>query len=322
MQFKELTAKINFTDVKDRNIGQAKIGQGAILKGGDLLSLLDFKGISREGMIDKGLRSVRRALDDGHIYFISNPRDTAFEGWAPLAVADQSAVLFDPMMKIKGQARFRKKDDGSEVYLKLDPYGSCILETFSRRVRAKAFPYFKPSGESRSITGEWTVDFIKGGPELPQEVKTDQLGSWTNLNEEGVKQFSGTARYSINFKKPEGKPDGLMLDLGEVHESARVVLNGHEVGTLLGPVYKIVLPDSLLQDENKLEVNVSNLMANRIADMDKKGLFWKKFYNVDFPPRLRENRNELGLFDASNWQPMDSGLMGPVTLTSVKMDKE
>ena len=45
-------------------------------------------------------------------------------------------------------------------------------------------------------------------------------------------------------------------------------------------------------------------MANRISDMDKKGIFWKKFYNVNFPSRKAENRKN-GLFDASHWTPQN-----------------
>jgi hypothetical protein len=63
---------------------------------------------------------------------------------------------------------------------------------------------------------------------------------------------------------------------------------------------------------------VSNLMANRIADMDRRGVVWKKFYNVNFPANRAENRNADGLFDASKWVPLDSGLLGPVTLTPVR----
>jgi len=58
-------------------------------------------------------------------------------------------------------------------------------------------------------------------------------------------------------------------------------------------------------------------MANRIAWLDKQNVNWKKFYNVNFPARLGENRNERGLFDASDWEPLTSGLIGPVTLTPV-----
>ena len=55
-------------------------------------------------------------------------------------------------------------------------------------------------------------------------------------------------------------------------------------------------------------------MANRIADLDRRGVVWKKFYNINFPSRLPENRGADGLFTAAAWPPLDSGLVGPVTL--------
>jgi hypothetical protein len=55
-------------------------------------------------------------------------------------------------------------------------------------------------------------------------------------------------------------------------------------------------------------------MANRIAYLDRNNIEWKKFYNINFPARLDENRNDQGLFDASGWEPAPSGLVGPVSL--------
>ena len=58
-------------------------------------------------------------------------------------------------------------------------------------------------------------------------------------------------------------------------------------------------------------------MANRIMAMDKQNIFWKKFYNVNFPSRKPENRKN-GLFDASGWTPKESGLLGPVRLLAIE----
>jgi hypothetical protein len=115
----------------------------------------------------------------------------------------------------------------------------------------------------------------------------------------------------MNFKKPESGE--WVLDLGTVKESAEVFFNGKSMGTLIGPVYQIHLNSSDFKDDNLLEIQVSNLMANRIADLDKRNVFWKKFYNVNFPARKSENRKN-GLFDASGWEPRKSGLIGPVIL--------
>jgi hypothetical protein len=63
--------------------------------------------------------------------------------------------------------------------------------------------------------------------------------------------------------------------------------------------------------DNLVEVEVCNVSANRIRDLDRRGVKWKNFHdinfvNVDYRP-----------FDASNWPLTDSGLIGPVTLTPI-----
>ncbi len=109
------------------------------------------------------------------------------------------------------------------------------------------------------------------------------------------------------------------LDLGKVAESARVALNGEELGTLIDSPFTIDIPASKLRDQNTLEVSVSNLMANRIADMDKKGVPWKRFYNANVAARDSANRGAGNVFSAANWKPRESGLIGPVTLAPLEI---
>jgi hypothetical protein len=163
------------------------------------------------------------------------------------------------------------------------------------------------------------VRFVRGGPALPEEVTTGTLGSWTSLDGEATKTFSGTATYAIAFPRPAGAASAWRLDLGKVKDSARVRLNGRDLGTLIGPGYRLTLAGSALAERNVLEVDVTNQMANRIADLDRRRVPWKKFYNVNFPPRLRENRGPDGLFSAAGWEPLESGFLGPVTLQPVRI---
>ena len=97
-------------------------------------------------------------------------------------------------------------------------------------------------------------------------------------------------------------------------ESARVRLNGQELGTLFTAPFRVRVPASLLREQNTLEVAVSNLMLNRAIDLERRGVKYKKFYNTNFPARRPENRGADGLFDATKLSPRDSGLLGPVTL--------
>ena len=56
-------------------------------------------------------------------------------------------------------------------------------------------------------------------------------------------------------------------------------------------------------------------MANRIIYMDRNGENYKKFNNVNFTAKFSENAGKYGSFDTSGWNPLDSGLIGPVILT-------
>lgn len=91
---------------------------------------------------------------------------------------------------------------------------------------------------------------------------------------------------------------------------ARLKVNGKEYGTLITPPFRVVV-DNLKPTGNQLEVEVTSVSANRIRDLDRRGVPWKNFHdinfvNIDYKP-----------FNAADWPLMESGLLGPVTLTAV-----
>jgi hypothetical protein len=78
--------------------------------------------------------------------------------------------------------------------------------------------------------------------------------------------------------------------------------------------FRIRVGAFLQPGENTIKVEVANLMANRIRYMDQQELEWRKFHeinfvNIDYKP-----------FDASGWEPMQSGLLGPVVLNAVDLE--
>ncbi|MBO0863109.1 MAG: glycoside hydrolase family 2 protein [Chloracidobacterium sp.] len=295
----------------------AKIGKGMFLLGADLKKMLVIAGIKPEPMAAQGLRFIRRKDGNRPYYFIVNQGDRAVDGWIALRGPAQSVAIFDPMREEKGIAATRRSGaGGTEVYLQLDPGQSCVLKTFDAPVKGATFAYFKTAGEPQPLNGKWSLRFVSGGPELPAAIETDKLGSWTDLEGEAVKRFSGTAVYSISFT---GHRRGdWALDLGRIAESARVKLNGKEIGALISSPYRIQIPEELLKEENTLEIAVSNLMTNRIIDLDRRGVKWKKFYNINMPAHRRENAGPDGLFTTAGWTPRESGLIGPVALIPVE----
>jgi hypothetical protein len=290
-----------------------------VLKGEDLVELLTRAKVDREHMYDKGLPCVRRSINGGKYYFITNTGDNTFSDWAPLSIKATAVAIFDPMQQRSGIAKTRVTNGVTEVLIQLQPGESCVLQTSTTDIKGYAFPYYNANGNAILITGSWDLKFVTGGPTLPAATTITELGSWTNLPDTAARIFSGIAQYTVHFPKPSATADAYLLNLGKVYHSAMLRLNGRPSSFLIGPTYQVILPANWFTSDNELIIEVANGMANRIADMDKRGVEWKKFYNVNFPPRLPANRSSNGLFTAANWEPETSGLTGPVTLTPLSL---
>lgn len=272
---------------------------------------------SKETITTHGLFFIRKKQSDGtRLYFINNPASKSFSGWVSLAFDDKPFVLFDPMTGEIGKARTRNTVNKKEVYLQLSPGQSILVQSYKKEPIIAEYFYFE-EGQPIPIEGEWHLEFLTGGPHLPPPVKTRTLSSWTTLGDSTYRNFSGTCSYKIQFQKPNVPAQDYWIDLGTVKESASVILNGEYIGTAIGPDYRLKISSTLLKDINMLEVQVTNLMANRISWMDRNKIFWKKFYNANIAARKPENRRN-GIFHASHWNPKDSGLLGPVRLISMR----
>jgi hypothetical protein len=287
--------------------------------------LLARASVVREPMVDRGLQFARRRDAGGRVYFVSNPTERAVAGWVPFATPATEApamTVFDPLDGRSGSARVRRAGEPAagllEVYLQI-PAGGSLLVAASSTAADDRYETYQPAGAAVAIDGPWRVRFVKGGPTLPADRSIARLASWTSFDDgsdgDALRSFSGTAVFTATFPRLAVAATAWLLDLGRVHESARVRLNGREVGTRIGPPYQLVLDAASLGATNVLDVSVTNLSANSIADLDRRGVGWKKFYNVNFPARLPQNRGADGLFTAAGWAPLDSGLLGPVTLT-------
>lgn len=319
--FAQRLAEIRAHAVEQDGVTVAKIGAGQFVIGPDLHALLATRSdLPRESMRELGLEFVRRRTDAGATYFIVNHGPKPIEQWIPLHTSGKAAALFDPMTGQSGVAAFRSAPGGtSQVYVQLAPNESRIVQLYAEVITNQSrWTYWTTAGESQPLSCDWSIAFVRGGPNLPASTKMAELKSWTELGGEDVKAFSGTATYTLAFTRPPGSAAAYALDLGQVADSARVVLNGREVGALIQPPWRVVVPTAALLERNTLDVSVTNLAANRIADLDRRGVPWKKFYNVNMPARRRENAGADGLFSAANWKPRNSGLLGPVMLTPLR----
>ncbi len=317
-KLKELLAQLSFVGGPS-GMQQASVGSGRVLLGENLAELLKLAQVRQESMTTKGLQFIRRKKSDRTVYFVVNRSDKAYSGWTAIQSEAKSVAAFNPMSGQLGTNPVRQKNGVTEVYLALNPGESCILETHPTVIQGTPYPYYQTAGTNQAVTGSWTIHFADGGPTLPADIKTSQLKPWTDVGREDAQNFSGTAHYSVSFPMPKGKADAWLLHLDSVYVHARVLVNGQELGTLLGPAYEVVIPEAVLKKQNTLQIQVTNLMANRVRAVEKQGIHWQKFYNINVSARKRENLGAEGVFTAAHWKPQPSGLAGNVTLTPLKL---
>jgi hypothetical protein len=317
-QLQQLFSALKFS--ASGGVQVAAYGKGKVILASDASSLLQSAGVRQESMSAMGLQFARRSYKNGAVYFITNPTADYKDAYVKLAVSYANATLYNPMTGETGKATCRKHADGSlEVLIQLPAGESVIVYASNDVVQGAAYPVYEPTGNAKPLTGTWKVKFEEGGTILPAEKQISELSPWTTWQGEGYGYFSGTASYTLAFKRPKGKVTYYRLSLGKVAESCDVWINGSKVATLVGPDYSFILPAGILKKLNQLTIYVSNSMANRIIEVDKSGANWKKFYNTNFPARLAENRGADGLFTPAKWSPRISGLLGPVTLTPMKL---
>ena len=315
MTYKKLKESLNTTISHTNKITRWKTGSGFILAADSLSDLLAHASIRKESMVKESLKFIRKKNNGNTIYFIVNMSNRLFEGRLTLQCASAATLVFDPMDGRIGSAKSKATGDSTEVYIQLATQQGIFIEMRDRVEETPPFIFYTSDGASISFDKKWNVSFTSGGPKIPATIETS-LSSWTTFGSD-YESFAGTATYSCHFAKPAQQSKHWRIDLGDVKESAQVSINGHLIGTVISEPYQLYVASDFFQVDNVIEVKVSNTMANRIAYMDQHKLFWKKFYNVNFPSQKPENRKN-GLFDASQWKPQNSGLLGPVTLTPVK----
>ncbi|MEO8563552.1 MAG: glycosyl hydrolase [bacterium] len=287
-------------------VRQTRLGSGRVLVGDGVEPLLEAAGVRHDPMADyEDLRFIRRKIPEGSQYFIVASDSVAT--WVPLAGTPRAVALLDPMSGRTGLALTDTIDGKLHAYLQLEKGQSIVLRALDTRPTGGApWPYRELSGQSIVLRGQWSVSFLDGGPALPKAFTSEAPVAWTGRGDDDADRFAGTARYSITFNAPDSARRHELL-LGRVAESARVRLNGRELGVLFSSPYRIET-GPMRRIGNVLEIEVTNVSANRIRDLDRRGIEWKIFKDINF----------VGIdykpFDASKWPIRAAGLIGPVTI--------
>lgn len=182
-----------------------------------------------------------------------------------------------------------------------------------------------------AVTGPWKVSF-DAARRGPPPITLDALIPLNTHAVSAVRHFSGLATYQTTFALPAtalAANQRLFLDLGEVHDLARITLNGQPVATLWQPPFMIEVTDQVRGGDNTLVVTVANRWVNRligdeslppeaayVRQGDSAGAL-ERFPNwwsdADAITRARGAFSTWKYYSAAS-PLLPSGLVGPVTL--------
>ena len=294
------------------NVKSANFGKGKIVLSSDIEKALELLKIEREKLTDTGLKFVRRHFDDGKYYYIVNHTSKEINQNIPLNFTGREAVLMNPENGEFGTAEMH--NNSVKVQLKS---GESLIIKISKNEDSSLpkWKYIEKTDEPFVLNQPWNLTFKEGGPELPKSRNLDKLQPWTNFTEDAQTQsFSGTGVYTTSFKLNK-KADDFILKLDKLYESANVIVNGQHAGIVWSLPFEINIGKYLKKGKNTIQIEVSNLMANRIRYMDQHKIQWRNYHeinfvNIDYKP-----------FDASDWKVQPSGVDGEIQLIPIYYSK-
>jgi hypothetical protein len=263
---------------------------------------------------------IHRRADGAEIYFLANRKNQKASIDATFRVEGMQPELWDP---VSGQRRdlkvFKSKDGQTTVPLEFEPDGSMFVvfrkqvsEVGGQKSEVRNQQNFVKVTPVQEITGAWTVQFDSQwfyptdgliGDQAKGLITFDKLEDWTQRPEQAVKYYSGTAVYKKEFGIQESVSSsgkGLFLDLGTVKETAKVKLNGKDLGVVWCHPWRVEITGTIKPGENQLEIEVVNLWPNRLIG--------------DTTLTEAQRRTRTSNLTDPKAKPLSSGLLGPVRI--------
>lgn len=262
------------------------VGRGRFVIASDRTAALRMIGVGSDFEVagrpegDLGpLDFVHRRTADAEFYFIRNKSSEPQKLDCRFRVAAESGGLMPEFWwpdsgRLSACPTWKKVAAGqTELPVALGPSGSVfvVFRKTSKAERERLDPLARDTFEAATIpapltvSGPWQVEFPEGWV-APRTATFQELQSWTDSDNEGIRFFSGIATYRKTFELPPALANRkrLFLQLGNLAEIAEVTLNGQRLGLAWLPPYRIEVSGVVRAGANKLEVRVANLWANRL----------------------------------------------------------
>ena len=255
---------------------------------------------------DTKLLFVHRTLADREVYWVNNRNSRKETVNATFRVAGKVPLLWHPETAKTEAVSYSIANGVTTATLPLQP-NDAVFVVFKEK--AAKLSVTLPSTEEKQLAvigGSWNVTFQKDRG-APSGATFDNLTSYTENSDAGIKYFSGTATYTKSISADKNwfsRDKELWLDLGDVKNLAEVIVNGRSLGVVWKQPFLADVTHALKPGDNKIEIKVTNLWVNRLIGDAQPGVTNRITY-ITMP------------FYQANSKLLPSGLLGPVRVLAL-----
>ena len=342
---KELAVKLWGTTQIPDELNESDFGKGKIFWGGNLTNeSADELYPSYQSTVDilkkleliEDFRSANNSIRFGHrrtvdhdIYFLANRTDETQKTTCAFRSSGDPEIWTGVDGKSRKVTQYQTNNGVTSIDLQFVPYESYFV-VFNRNKTTENEEVNGPSNfvepvSVQTLEGAWDVSFDPqyGGPE---NIRFDRLIDWSKHTLRGIKYYSGVATYKKTFDFNGEEEGNYYLDLGQVHDMARVKLNGKDLGVVWCAPWRIEISEALKQGENRLEIEVANRWINRLLGDTMEPD--RNVRTVKFENGLLEGeeyktgrytfttKSSMRSFDFK--EPLPSGLIHPISIKYAK----
>lgn len=285
-------------------LDEISLGKGRIFATRDMAQALSSLGVKKE--IDyageERLSYVHRSSEGVEIYWILNRDAKACQKEISFGVKGLRPEIWSAVDGSIVPASYRIEGDRTLVPLNLEAQDA-VFVIFRSKASSDHVTIPAPGMQAKNLLPEgWTVSFLSGMG-APESTRFESLSDWSLSDDPAIRYYSGTASYKNHFNLPS-KDGQIILDLGEVHDIAEVLVNGKTAGTLWKAPFRLDITDAVWEGENEVEIRITNMWVNRLIG--------------DLQPGAQKytKTNQHSYTAASPLKP--SGLLGPVSIDLLK----
>lgn len=306
-----------------------KYGKGMVYWGKTVKQVLEELSIAPDMNVagvdntDGHIDYLHRQTKTEEIYFVSNSKPKT-EKVTCIFRVDKNMVpeLWDAATgQIQRNVTYAKVANGISIDFVMDPVGSRFV-IFKKKsgVASTAgiagydlqYGFDHSSKEEKNktidISYNWNIRFNTemGGP---ASYHLDSLVSWNEINNEGIKYYSGSATYEKDFTLSGNDISNgakAFAVFENIEEMARVFVNGKDCGIVWTIPYKAEITKYLKPGSNHIAVQVINTWNNRIVG-DLRNPDKKQYTNTNIKYKFKPDSPLL-----------KSGLVGKVKIRLTK----